>query len=101
MNIDWELILALGRICIFSASLAPVQEWARLCLQPHPGHLDPGDPDSGLGHVGYPGIVPDYVQQHRVASLHKAGRALVPLTSEILTDGVSGSSFASDNIYTL
>ena len=87
--------------CICPASLAPVKEGAALGVHADPGHLNPGDPDGGLGHVGHPGVVPDHVQQHSVAPLNKAGRTLGPLALEVLIKWVGGSPFTSDNICTL
>ena len=73
--------------CICSTSFAPVEEGACLGVHAHPGHLNPGDPDGGLGHVGHSGVIPDHVQQDRVTPLNKAGRALGPLASEVLSEG--------------
>ena len=70
--------------CICPASLAPIEEGAALGVHAQPGHINPGDPDGRMGHVGHPGVVPDHVQLHCVTSLNKTRRALGPLAVEVL-----------------
>ena len=82
-NID-KWTMKVTNQCICPASLAPVKEGTALGIHADPGHLNPGDPDGGLGHVGHPGVVPDHVQQHSVAPLNKARWTLRSLALEVL-----------------
>ena len=93
-----KLINQLIHRSIDLAASSSIQVRTSLCLHADPGHVYPGDPDGGLGHVGHARVVPVHVQEHRVAPLNKTRRTNCSVTREVLSVGVRGSSVAPNNV---